>query len=89
MANKIGPSWNIFLIVSVGLVPEYRLLATLFHFPFITNSAQKNAVSSTGNGACELACETVCEILERPHWRDQLNKVAGIFSWHQREWPQG
>ncbi len=64
-------------------------LRTIAPIPYLLNSKQrKNAVPATGNDACEFSCETACEILERPYWRNQLDKVAGIFSWHQGERPQ-
>lgn len=31
---------------------------------------------------------TLTLTLERPNWRNQLDKVAGVFRWDQREWPQ-
>ena len=27
-------------------------------------------------------------MLERPHWRNQVDKVFTIFCWYQGEWPQ-
>lgn len=37
---------------------------------------------------CEISQSRNIGVLERPDRRNQLNKVAGIFRWDQREWPQ-